>query len=158
MRVWYVSALATILLCVLTPRVYANHLSATLFKLVIQSGMYPEDFDSYVDRNESLFNEDLIACVNRLVATSVPLAEDHNKTCNSYSDPYMRDACLGRNNYALVVLWGKSIQARLKGTPWCRTPSGDMACTGKALGGDLYVEIFRLSLPNLRQVYRCDYR
>lgn len=160
----YLMLIITFLLfsiCSLSTKVNAQDVSTILFNVYVQSALYPESFDDYVEENQSLFNQTFLTCLTRLYNFYAQRAIEHADYCRGLPDPRMRSECMGRSDAATVGMWCISLAATLDGTPWLRTFSGDQAYTAKQIGDALlgpggYVSLNGPLLQRLRPIFQCE--
>ncbi|MFX0199002.1 MAG: hypothetical protein ACFFCW_23005 [Candidatus Hodarchaeota archaeon] len=160
----YLMLIITFLLfsiCSVSTKANAQDVSTVVFNVYVQSALYPESFDDYVEENQRLFNQRFLTCLNVLFMRYGQRAREHADYCNGFADPKMRSDCMARNEAATVGMWCLSLAATLDGTPWLQTFSGNQAYTAKQIGDALfgpggYVSLNESLLQMLRPIFQCE--
>lgn len=103
----------------------------TLYQVYIESVHNPLQFDSFIEENDSAFNQEFNTCATNLINKLWPAAQEQIEVCNQHVNPEFKNKCMQENTLASAALWVFSLQQRVNDkTPWCNTLGGDAQCFG----------------------------
>jgi hypothetical protein len=129
-----------------------------MYNLYVQSVVYPEKFDSFIQNNQESFDRQFrsyLKCVERSIFA---LARAEIEICARHTDPAWRYQCTKEKVAVGLYFWCVSIDSVIKGEKtWPNTYSGGIILYAKRLMEQMgvnYVSMMRMTLPMIESQLR----
>ncbi|NIO80084.1 MAG: hypothetical protein GTN53_05960 [Candidatus Aminicenantes bacterium] len=129
-----------------------------MYNLYVQSVVYPETFDRFIQNNRESFDRQFHTYLNCVKESIFALARAEIEICARHTDPAWRYQCTKENVAVGLYFWCVSVDSVIKGEKtWPNTYSGGIILYAKRqivqMGVD-YVSMMRMTLPTVESQLR----